>query len=266
MNLAICSFASGSSGNCFLIRTERTALLVDAGISGKQVSEGLAALELSPSDISAVLITHEHSDHIRGLKPVSRATGAPVYLSRGSFEGIPFARELQDVRLFVPGDSFSVGDILVESFPTSHDAADPSGFSFSAGGRRVSVITDTGVMTGECFETVWDSDLFVLESNHDVSMLRIGRYPWFLKQRILSDMGHLSNEDAANALVEMLKKAEDTGRSKKRMVLLAHLSKENNFPQMALATMENILTAGGCRDAVRVEVLSRTERSPLYIL
>ena len=121
-------------------------------------------------------------------------------------------------------------------------------------------------MTGECFETVWDSDLFVLESNHDVSMLRIGRYPWFLKQRILSDMGHLSNEDAANALVEMLKKAEDMGRSKKRMVLLAHLSKENNFPQMALATMENILTAGGCRDAVRVEVLSRTERSPLYIL
>ena len=131
MNLAICSFASGSSGNCFLIRTERTALLVDAGISGKQVSEGLAALELSPSDISAVLITHEHSDHIRGLKPVSRATGAPVYLSKGSFEGIPFARELPDVRLFVPGDSFSVGDILEESFPTSHDAADPSGFSFS---------------------------------------------------------------------------------------------------------------------------------------
>ena len=266
MDLAICSFASGSSGNCFLIRTERTALIIDAGISAKQTAEGLAALDLAPSDVGAVLITHEHSDHIRGLKPLSRATGAPVYLSRGSFEGIPFARKLADVRIFIPGESFSVGDILVESFPTSHDAADPSGFSFSAGGRRISIVTDTGTITGGCFETVWDSDLFVLESNHDESMLRIGRYPWFLKQRILSEMGHLSNDDAANALVEMLKKAEDMGRSKRRTVLLAHLSKENNFPQMALATMENILTAAGLKDAVRVEVLSRTERSPLYIL
>ena len=268
MNLAICSLASGSSGNCFLIRNEDTVLLADAGISAKQTVQDLADLGLKPRDVDAVLITHEHTDHIKGLKAVCAASGAAVYASRGTLSGIPFAGDLADVRVFCPGESFRIGSIDVGTFPTSHDAAEPSGFSFSAGGRKIALVTDTGTVTWEAFENMLGSDLLVLESNHDESVLKMGRYPWFLKQRILSDYGHLSNEAAANAVLELLKTEQQEGAEKSRLVLLAHLSKENNFPQMALATMSNILAAEGFApsDRLRIEVLSRTERSPLYIL
>ena len=269
MELALCSLASGSSGNCFLIKTENTAVLVDAGISGKQAAERLAALGVRMADISALLITHEHADHIKGLKPMVRSSGATVYASRGTMNGIPFADELADVCLFTPGDAFDIGDIQVGTFSTSHDAAEPCGFSFTAGGRQVSIVTDTGYVTNECFASMLTADVLVLESNHDESVLRMGRYPWFLKQRILSDHGHLSNEAAANALLKVLKyEAEDGSGNKSRLVLLAHLSQENNFPEMALATMSNILGAGGFSEGsgLQLRVLSRTEPSPLYIL
>ena len=269
MELALCSLASGSSGNCFLIKTEETAVLVDAGISGKQAAERLAALGVRMADISALLITHEHADHIKGLKPMARSSGAKVYASRGTLKGIPFADELADVCLFTPGDAFSIGDIRVRSFSTSHDAAEPCGFSFEAGSRQISIVTDTGCVTDECFKGMLGADILVLESNHDESVLRMGRYPWFLKQRILSDHGHLSNEAAANALLKLLRyEAEGWGRDKSRLVLLAHLSQENNFPEMALATMSNILGAGGFSEGsgLQLKVLSRTEPSPLYIL
>ena len=268
MNLAICSLASGSSGNCFLIRNEDSVLLVDAGISAKQTARDLAALGLSLGDVDAVLVTHEHTDHIKGLKAVCGASGAAVYASRGTLLGIPFAQELENVRVFAPGDEFRIGSIEVGTFPTSHDAADSTGFCFSAGGRKITLVTDTGYVTEEAFQSMKGSDVLVLESNHDESVLRMGRYPWFLKQRILSDHGHLSNEAAANAVLDLLKMEQLEGTEKSRLVLLAHLSKENNFPQMALATMSNILAAEGFApgDRLRIEVLSRTERSPLYIL
>ena len=268
MNLAVCSFASGSSGNSFLIRNEDTALLVDAGISAKQTVLDLTALGLGPEDLNAVLITHEHTDHIKGLKALCLASGAAVYASRGTLLGIPFAQELGETRAFCPGDSFRIGSICVDTFPTSHDAADPTGFAFSSGGRTAAIVTDTGTVTDEAFRMMRMADLLVLESNHDESVLKMGRYPWFLKQRILSSYGHLSNEAAANAVLKLLKLEQLEGTEKSRLVLLAHLSKENNFPQMALATMNNILAAEGFvpGDRLRVEVLSRTERSPLYIL
>ena len=268
MKLAICSLASGSSGNCFLVKTENTAVLVDAGISGRQVESGLMALGLSLKDISAVLITHEHSDHIKGLKVVSRASGAAVYASRGTFRGIPFADELFKTEVFRPGDSFSVRDLQVRSFATSHDAAEPAGFSFRADGCQISIVTDTGTVTDGCLDCVRNADILVLESNHDESVLRMGRYPWFLKQRILSDHGHLSNEAAADALLRILAEEKECGLQKKRLVLLAHLSKENNFPEMALQTMSNILGAGGFSVGgdLQLRVLSRTEPSPLYTL
>ena len=269
MELAICSFASGSSGNCFLIKTEETAVLVDAGISGRQVESGLEALGLKTADLNAVLITHEHSDHIRGLKIVSSKSCAPVFASEGTFRGIEFADELGSKKVFCPGESFSVGDIRVTSFPTSHDAAQPSGFSFEAGGKKIAIVTDTGTVTEDCYCRVKDADILVLESNHDESVLRMGRYPWFLKQRILSDEGHLSNEAAARMVLRILQEEQASGRQEKnRLVLLAHLSKENNFPEMALQTMSNILGTGGydVGGTIRIGVLSRTESSPLYIL
>ncbi len=269
MELAICSFASGSSGNCFLVKTEQTAVLVDAGISGRQVENSLAALGMKASDISAVLITHEHSDHIRGLRIVSSKSCAPVYASKGTFCGIEFSDELESKVPFSPGESFSVGDIQIASFATSHDAAEPAGFTFMAGGRKIAIVTDTGTVTEDCYCQVKDADILVLESNHDESVLRMGRYPWFLKQRILSDEGHLSNEAAARMVLRILQEEQASGRQEKnRLVLLAHLSKENNFPEMALQTMSNILVAGGfsAGGRLRVAVLSRTERSPLYTL
>ena len=269
MELAICSLASGSSGNCFLIKTEDTAVLVDAGISGRQVGLGLSALGLTMQDISAVLITHEHSDHIKGLKIVQKNSGACIYASRGTLSGIPFADELKDVRVFTPGEAFSIGSLNVQSFSTSHDAAEPCGFSFAAGDRQITIVTDTGYVTEACFANMRGADVLVLESNHDESVLRMGRYPWFLKKRILSDQGHLSNEAAANALLKILsEELEEKGQTRRRLVLLAHLSKENNFPEMALATMSNILDAGGFApgSGLTVKVLSRSEPSPLYIL
>ena len=269
MELAICSFASGSSGNCFLVKTENTSVLVDAGISGKQVENGLGALGLTTADLDAVLITHEHSDHIKGLKIVSSRSCAPVYASRGTFGGIEFSEELSDKRVFCPGDCFSIGDIDLTPFPVSHDAAEPSGFTFEAGGKKISIVTDTGTVTEDCYCRVKDADILVLESNHDESVLRMGRYPWFLKQRILSDSGHLSNEAAANMVLRILQEEQASGRPQKnRLVLLAHLSKENNFPEMALQTMSNILGMGGfsAGGRLRIAVLSRTERSPLYTL
>ena len=269
MELALCSLASGSSGNCFLIKTEETAVLVDAGISGRQVAERLAALGLSMRDISAVLLTHEHSDHIKGLKVVQKNSGARVFASRGTMSGVPFADELSDVSYFSPGESLVIGDLSVRSFETSHDALQPCGYAFAAGGRKITIVTDTGCVTDECFKNMLGADILVLESNHDESVLRMGRYPWFLKQRILSDSGHLSNEAAANALLKVLQyEAESGEQTKKRLVLLAHLSRENNFPEMALATMSNILGAGGFApgESLQLRVLSRSEPSPLYIL
>ena len=268
IDLAVCSLASGSSGNCFLIKTDNTAVLVDAGISARQVAAALSGLGISLGEISAVLITHEHSDHIKGLRPIAKGSGAAVYASRGTAKGMGFANEIAELRCFCPGDSFVIGDLEVRSFATSHDAAEPCGFSFISRGKQVSIVTDTGCVTQEEFSQMRDADVLILESNHDESVLRMGRYPWFLKQRILSDHGHLSNEAAAGALLEVLRAEAESGTRKRRLVLLAHLSKENNFPEMALQTMSNILSLGRFAPGadLRIEVLSRTEPSPLYIL
>ena len=268
-DLAICSLASGSSGNSYLVMTEKTAVLVDAGISGKQIAQRIAAFGLKPEDLKAIFITHEHSDHIKGLKPICRASKAAVIMTEGTMTGLGFAEELNGIELFSAGEVLEVGDIEVRTFATSHDANEPAGFCFCANGRQIAVITDTGYVTDGCYAGMKNADIIVLESNHDESVLRIGRYPLFLKQRILSDMGHLSNDTAAEAFLSVLsEELEQTGTNKRRMVLLAHLSHENNFPEMAYTTMKNVLASGGFEigSRIRVEVLSRTEQSPLYVL
>lgn len=265
MNLAICSLASGSSGNSYVIYSEGGCLLIDAGISAKQICEGLTKLGLSAQELDAVLVTHEHSDHIKGLAVLAKKTDACLYATSATLERIggdvPFEK-----RSIEAGDCFMVADMEVRSFAVSHDAADPVGYSVSCSGCVVSVVTDTGVINGRILETMAESDILVLESNHDESILRVGSYPWFLKQRILGDKGHLSNDSAAKALAAVLKRERNEGRLGKRQVLLAHLSKENNFPEMALATMENILEEEGVAAGsdIRVEVLPRTQISPVY--
>ena len=266
MNIALGCLASGSSGNCYLIKTNTTNILVDAGISGKQIFERLG--NYGVSDVpDAVLVTHEHSDHIQGV-PALIKKGARFFATEKTFDAIKCKDESLCASTFAIGDVFTIGDIQVSSFAVSHDAADPCGFSFFAGGNCISIITDTGYVTPDCYRYMQKADILVLESNHDESMLRIGRYPWFLKQRILSDKGHLSNEDAAKALRDVMKLDELSGQIKKRQVLLAHLSKENNFPKMAMITVNNVLEEAGFAQGkdVLLDTLSRTEQSPLYVL
>ena len=263
MNLAICSLASGSSGNCYLIKSNNTAILADAGISARQIEQRLGALGVGCGDIEAVMITHEHSDHVKGLGVTKKSSSMKICANEKTAAKSGM-ENCSGFELFSTGDNFTVGDILVNTFPLSHDAEDPCGYSFCCDGKRISVVTDTGIVTEEIFQAVKDSDILVLESNHDVNILKMGRYPWFLKQRILGDKGHLSNEAAAELLLRIHREAE----KKRRLILLAHLSQENNFPEMALTTVSNILEEAGVAvgKEMKLVTLSRTEPSSLFAI
>jgi len=266
MNLEICSLASGSSGNCYLVRSESTAVLIDAGISCRQICLGLKELGLGTEDLAGVLITHEHSDHIKGLRVLAERHRVPVFINEATLRQTDADPSKIRAEVFSSGDSFTIGNLNVKSFSVSHDAADPVAYSIEKDGAKISVVTDTGVVTERAREAMRRADVLVLESNHDESVLRMGRYPWFLKQRILSDKGHLSNEAAANALAEILLEEQEEGRISPRTVLLAHLSAENNFPEMALMTMQNILEANGFsvnRD-IWIETLPRHGLSAVF--
>lgn len=261
MSFRICSLASGSSGNCYVVGTEDTVLLVDAGLSGKQIKERLEGLGLDISMLSGVLITHEHSDHIKGLSALAKLN-IHIYSSEKTKEAINFESPVSTCTCFELGQSFEIGDIKISTFSTSHDAAEPTGYCLSAEGKTICIVTDTGCISDEIKGFMAKADILVLESNHDENVLKMGHYPWFLKQRILSDKGHLSNETAAYALAEVI---SSDPSPKHRLVLLAHLSKENNFPEMAQSTMENILREKGCSPkSCSLHVLSRNEVSEIY--
>lgn len=260
MSLSICSLASGSSGNCYMIRTDNTILLSDAGISGKQIRLRLEGLGIDMDQISAVLITHEHSDHIKGLSSFIKIN-KPIYGSEGTLRACKLDSD-ECLNYIKVGESFTIGDIEIKSFHTSHDAADPTGYCFKADGKCIAIVTDTGYASEEIKTHMAMADILVLESNHDENVLKMGPYPWFLKQRILSEKGHLSNECASQAMAEII---SSENSEKTRLILLAHLSKENNFPEMAKATMENILQEKGVLPkAYRLRVLSRNEVSEIY--
>lgn len=266
MNLSICSIASGSSGNCYVVMNKNTVLLVDVGISAKRIRCGLAALALTPEHVDGILVTHEHSDHVKGLRVLTKSTQAGIYANENTFCSIKVDLPQEKRCCFKTGEVFTIGDIEITTFPVSHDSKDPVGYSFESEGCRIAIVTDTGVVTQPLLQEMRAADILVLESNHDESILRMGNYPWFLKQRILGNRGHLSNVAAAEALADVLDDDAQCGDIKARMILLAHLSKENNFPEMAMATMENILGERGYLTGTLTQLipLSRTEMSPLY--
>lgn len=237
--MRLCALASGSSGNCVLVKNKKTTILVDAGLSGKRIVEKLQEVETDVKEIDAILVTHEHLDHIQGVGVLSRKYDLPIWANELTWEAMNVGKIKEENKCILPeNNSLQIGDLQVENFPISHDAVEPVGYSFYAKEEKATVLTDTGFINEEMESRIAESDLIVLESNHDVEMLKTGPYPYHLKRRIMGQKGHLSNEQAGKTLQKIA-----DGDAKQ--VLLAHLSKENNFPQLAFLTVKNILLSEG---------------------
>ena len=226
---------SGSSGNATLVSTARTRLLLDAGFSRRETLRRLAAAGEPTDGVQAILISHEHGDHVQGLWALAQAWEATVYLTEGTWEALPWVRELPRVETFRPGQRFPVGDIEVTPFATPHDAAEPVAFRFQADGAQAAVVTDIGFVTELIKQQVRGVDCLIMESNHDLELLRNGPYPWHVKQRVLSRLGHLSNLDLGRFLG-----ADYDGAA--RYLVLAHLSENNNLPELARMSAAEALT------------------------
>lgn len=260
------AIASGSSGNCIYVSSRGTGILIDVGITGKRVLANLAELEVEArSNLQAILVTHEHKDHISGVGVVARRCGLDIWANGPTWEGMrPFIGEVpqERERVFVSGTSFAVGEIQVTSFRTSHDSAESVGYLLDDGSTRLAIATDTGVLTPEVLKVLKEAQYLLIESNHDLAMLQGGRYPWYLKKRVMSELGHLSN-GAAAAGVEFLVKH---GRVAEGGVLLGHLSQENNLPELALETVCARLSQAGIRPGqdLAVDLAWRDRRTPLY--
>ncbi len=235
------TLVSGSSGNACLVSLGDTHVLIDAGLPLKRLSEGLRTLGLTVHDLTAVLITHEHTDHISGLTPLLRETGLPVYASGGTAAALvslcPFA--VPFLHGFSAGTALTLGDIEVKSFSTPHDSADSVGYLFYLDTVRAAVATDLGHMPPDILALIFGADVVLLEANHDVDMLQNSAYPAFLKRRILGARGHLSNVAARDAAQTLI-------RHGTRHLVLAHLSDRNNDPQTAYDTVAEALLADGC--------------------
>lgn len=262
--MKFCTLSSGSSGNCHYVATEQYAVLVDAGLSGKAIQGHFDLIQENIQNVKGILITHEHSDHTKGAGILSRRFKIPIYANEKTWEAME--KDLgkiapEHIKIFKTGDTLELEDLKIRSYGISHDAKEPVGYVFENGNRKISVLTDTGIATREIQEQIRDSDLMVLESNHDVKMLEVGPYPYYLKRRIKSEFGHLSNEDCGNLLCELL-------GEKRQIVLLGHLSKENNFPELAYQTVMNILSEKrrDCFSLLQLELTHRDKPTQLYRL
>jgi phosphoribosyl 1,2-cyclic phosphodiesterase len=260
MGVTVSMLASGSRGNCAIVASARTKILVDAGISCRETFKRMKALGESPQSLAAILITHEHSDHVYGLATLAKKLCVPVFMTGATHAA--WARALRNVngerpelkRLerFESGHRFQIGDIEVKPFTIPHDAADPVGFTFLVEGAKVSVVTDLGYLPVNVRDHLRRSDILVMESNHDVEMLRGGSYPWAVKQRVASNVGHLSNEK----LADFFTSDYDNNAA---FVVLAHLSEENNHPEIARKQAEAALAERGGLFRGRVLVALQSE-------
>lgn len=226
---------SGSSGNCQYIKTENTTILVDAGLSGKKIQQEIVNIGEDPKKIDAIFITHEHADHIQGAGIMSRRLDVPIYANAKTWEAMSEALgSIKSHNIRIMDDFAEVGDLTLKSFDISHDAAHPVGYNIFYKNKKISLVTDTGCVKDSIANSIMDSDLLLVESNHDEDMVLIGPYPWPLKRRVLGEFGHMSNDTAGHLITRVVKRGNE-------IVLLGHLSKENNFPQLAYKTVENIL-------------------------
>jgi phosphoribosyl 1,2-cyclic phosphodiesterase len=262
MGVSVSVLASGSRGNTTVVETARARLLVDAGISCRETFKRLKSLEIDPYTLSAILITHEHFDHVSGLATLAKKLKVPVFMTGATHHA--WARSLRDdsgklpevakLEIFSAGRSFQIADITVTPFTIPHDAADPVGFTFRAEGTKIAIATDLGYIPASVRDHLRQCDVLVVESNHDLEMLRGGPYPWSVKQRVMSRVGHLSNESLADFF------AQDYDGSA-AYVVLAHLSAENNHPELARQAAEKAL--GAQQSLLRNRVMLAAQDAPM---
>jgi phosphoribosyl 1,2-cyclic phosphodiesterase len=260
--VSVSILGSGSRGNCTIISSSRTRILVDAGLSGRETFRRMQMVGESPHSLSAIVISHEHSDHVTGLCTLAKKLRIPVYMTGAahqSFERSVHEEGQEGPRLercehFQPGHGFQIGDISIMPFTIPHDAADPVAFTLRLEGIKVGIVTDLGYMSSNVAQQIRGCDLLMIESNHDLEMLRIGPYPWSVKQRVMSRLGHLSND----ALADFFRSEYDGGAA---FVVLAHLSEHNNHPEIARNAAEQALS--GRRSLLHNRLTLASQEQPL---
>jgi len=258
MSLQFSVLASGSTGNAIFVETEEHSFLVDAGLSGKQMEALFQHIGRDAGKLSGILVTHEHSDHIKGVGILARKYKLPIYANAKTWKAMDglignisteqkFTFDMETVKSF--------GSLDIESFGVSHDAADPMFYVFHHSGKKFVVITDTGYVSDRMKGLISNADAYVFESNHDVQMLRMGRYPWSIKRRILSDVGHVSNEDAAIAM-------SDVAGDQTKRIYLAHLSQDNNIKELARMSVAQTLESRGILVGEQFELYDTDPKVP----
>ncbi|ADU32529.1 MBL fold metallo-hydrolase [Evansella cellulosilytica] len=258
MTLRFSVLASGSTGNAIYVETGNQKLLIDAGLSGKKIENCFKQINISPESLDGILVTHEHSDHIKGVGILARRYDLPIYANdktwkamEGLLGNIPIEQRFH----FEIGETKLFGDIDVESFGVSHDAAEPMFFTFQHSGRKLALVTDTGYVSDRIKGTTKEANTFIFESNHDMDMLRMGKYPWSVKRRILGDEGHVSNVDAALALSDIIMDSSAN-------VYLAHLSLDNNMKELARMTVHQTLEEQGIHVGKQVKLFDTDPLKP----
>ena len=250
MSMQFSVLASGSSGNALFLENGEQSFLVDAGLSCKQMVKLIEQIDRDPNKINGIFVTHEHSDHIKGIGVMARKYKLPIYANEKTWRAMEhsigdvpidqkFTFDMETVKTF--------GNLEVESFGVSHDAAEPMFYIFRSGGKKLVIITDTGYVSDRMKKLIADADVYIFESNHDVQMLQMSRYPWSVKQRILSDVGHVSNEDEAFAMGEVI--GNNTSQ-----IYLAHLSRDNNMKDLARMSVQQTLEMQGIQIGTKVEL------------
>ena len=263
--LNFCSLYSGSSGNSLFVETENTRILVDAGMSCKKIEEALQSIEVNPSSINAILVTHEHSDHVKGISTISRKFDIPVFSTKETFEAMPAQTEKlseKNINYFNPSEKFFINDLGILPFSIPHDAANPCGFNIIKDDKlQISIATDIGHMTKSIVNHLEGSQFILLESNYDTNVLKCCSYPYKLKTRIAGDRGHLSNTMAGKTISYLLK------NSNLATAMLGHLSKESNFPELAYQTVvDEIISNHSKNSQINLSVANRNCHSKLITL
>lgn len=261
--LKFCSLYSGSSGNSLFVQSNNTKILIDCGTSAKKIETALDNIDIDITDIDAILVTHEHSDHIQGLGTISKKHDIPVFANCETWEAMENQRNKMtsnNIKTFENNTEFHIGNLQIVPFSTPHDAVNPCGFSICSGTKKISIATDLGHIDENIFSNIKDSKFMLLEANYEPEILKVSNYPYSLKQRIAGPHGHLSNIDAGQTISTLF------GKELKE-VMLGHLSKENNFPEMAYKTVtEELIHNNIDTNDIRISVASRFNPSKIITI